>query len=117
MSVAIGWQIYDVTGNPLLLGLVGLALFLPALSADPGHRAGRGPVPTAADHGDLPAGGTSLRAGLASCVRQCRRRTRSGRSSCFSSCWERRGPLSGRQDASLAPNLVPPEALSQCHHR
>ncbi len=31
MSVAIAWQIYDVTGSPLLLGLVGLSIFLPAL--------------------------------------------------------------------------------------
>ena len=31
MSVSIAWQIYDVTGEPLLLGLVGLCLFLPAL--------------------------------------------------------------------------------------
>lgn len=31
MAVSIGWQIYDVTGNVFLLGLVGLSLFLPAL--------------------------------------------------------------------------------------
>jgi MFS family permease len=31
MSVSIAWQIYDVTGNAFLLGLVGLCLFLPAL--------------------------------------------------------------------------------------
>ncbi len=31
MSVSIAWQIYDVTGNTFLLGLVGLCLFLPAL--------------------------------------------------------------------------------------
>jgi MFS family permease len=31
MSVSIAWHIYDVTGNALLLGLVGLCLFLPAL--------------------------------------------------------------------------------------
>ncbi|MBJ7577147.1 MFS transporter [Devosia sp. MC532] len=31
MSVSIAWHIYDVTGNALLLVLVGLALFLPAL--------------------------------------------------------------------------------------
>ncbi len=31
MSVSIAWQIYDVTGNTLLLGLVGLCLFLPSL--------------------------------------------------------------------------------------
>ena len=28
-SVAIGWQIYDMTGNPLDLGLVGLVQFVP----------------------------------------------------------------------------------------
>jgi len=31
MSVSIAWQVYDVTGEPLLLGFVGLSLFLPAL--------------------------------------------------------------------------------------
>lgn len=31
MAVSIAWQIYDVTGNAFLLGLVGLSLFLPAL--------------------------------------------------------------------------------------
>ena len=31
MSVAVGWQVYDLTRNPLDLGLVGLAQFLPAL--------------------------------------------------------------------------------------
>lgn len=31
LSVALAWQIYDQTGNPLYLGLIGLAQFLPAL--------------------------------------------------------------------------------------
>lgn len=31
MSVSVGWQIYDLTRNPLFLGYVGLAQFLPAL--------------------------------------------------------------------------------------
>lgn len=31
VSVAVAWQIYDLTRNPLLLGLVGLTQFLPAL--------------------------------------------------------------------------------------
>lgn len=30
-TVAVGWQVYAITGNPLDLGLVGLAEFLPAL--------------------------------------------------------------------------------------
>ena len=30
-AVAIGWQVYDLTRNPLDLGLVGLAQFLPSL--------------------------------------------------------------------------------------
>ena len=30
-GVAVGWWIYDLTGDPLALGLVGLALFLPAM--------------------------------------------------------------------------------------
>lgn len=31
MSVAVGWQVYDLTRSPLDLGFVGLAQFLPAL--------------------------------------------------------------------------------------
>jgi len=31
MSVSVGWQIYDLTRDPFYLGLVGLAQFLPAL--------------------------------------------------------------------------------------
>ena len=30
--VAVGWQVYDISRNPLYLGLVGLAEFLPLLS-------------------------------------------------------------------------------------
>ncbi|MBL8696932.1 MAG: MFS transporter [Alphaproteobacteria bacterium] len=29
-TVAVGWQVYEITGDPLALGYVGLALFLPA---------------------------------------------------------------------------------------
>lgn len=31
VSVAVGWQLWKVTGNPLLLGLIGLVQFAPAL--------------------------------------------------------------------------------------
>lgn len=31
MSVSVGWEIYDITRDPLYLGYVGLALFLPPL--------------------------------------------------------------------------------------
>src|ERR1700744_4470782 len=31
VAVSVGWQIYDLTGQPFLLGLVGLSLFMPAL--------------------------------------------------------------------------------------
>ncbi|MCC7346163.1 MAG: MFS transporter [Variibacter sp.] len=42
-AVAVGWQIYTLTSNPLDLGLVGLAQFLPALVLFPltGHAADR----------------------------------------------------------------------------
>ena len=42
-SVAIGWQVYDITHDPTDLGLVGLALFLPQmlLSLAAGHVADR----------------------------------------------------------------------------
>lgn len=32
MSVAVGWQVYDLTGNPLYLGYVGLVQFLPSFA-------------------------------------------------------------------------------------
>src|SRR3954451_4543633 len=31
LVVAIGWQLYELTGNPFDLGLVGLAQFIPAI--------------------------------------------------------------------------------------
>ncbi len=42
-SVAVGWQIYEITKSPLDLGLVGLAQFLPGiiLFLAPGHAADR----------------------------------------------------------------------------
>ncbi|MDD2900236.1 MAG: MFS transporter [Desulfuromonadaceae bacterium] len=42
-SVAIGWQMYDLTGSPFALGLVGLVQFLPSLvlSLYVGHAADR----------------------------------------------------------------------------
>ena len=44
-QVAIGWQVYEVRGNPLDLGLVGLAEFLPLplLALPAGHIADRLP--------------------------------------------------------------------------
>lgn len=43
--VAIGWQVYDISRNPLDLGLVGLAMFLPlpVLALPAGHLADRYP--------------------------------------------------------------------------
>ena len=42
-SVAIGWQIYDVTRSTLALGMVGLAQFLPfvTFALPAGHAADR----------------------------------------------------------------------------
>lgn len=39
LSVAVGWQIYALTGNPLYLGLIGFAQFVPTLlmSLPAGH--------------------------------------------------------------------------------
>lgn len=31
MAVSVAWQVYDLTGNPLYLGLIGLTMFMPAL--------------------------------------------------------------------------------------
>src|SRR5438045_4742150 len=42
-SVAVGWQVYDITKRPLDLGLIGLAQFLPGivLFLPAGHAADR----------------------------------------------------------------------------
>src|SRR5690606_36039227 len=42
-AVAIGWQLYDITGQPVALGLVGLAQFLPfvTFALPAGHAADR----------------------------------------------------------------------------
>src|SRR5579864_5540325 len=42
-SVAVGWQVYDITKRPLDLGLVGLAQFLPGILLFPisGHASDR----------------------------------------------------------------------------
>lgn len=44
-TVAIGWQVYEISGNPLDLGLIGLAEFLPLLllALPAGHLADRIP--------------------------------------------------------------------------
>ena len=34
-SVAVGWQVYEITRRPLDLGYVGLAQFLPGQGVDP----------------------------------------------------------------------------------
>ena len=40
-TVAVGWQIYDITRDPLDLGLIGLSQFLPFVVLDPARRTGR----------------------------------------------------------------------------
>lgn len=44
-TVAVGWEVYDRTGDPLLLGLVGLVQFLPVITLvlPAGHTADRFP--------------------------------------------------------------------------
>lgn len=110
MSVAIAWQIYDITRNPVFLGLVGLAHFLPALSLVlvTGYVADRFPrrriilicmlvelaaalgllaIALSGDHHIWPIFALIVILGTARA-------------------------FIGPAGASLAPNLVPPEALS-----
>ena len=44
LGVAVGWQMYALTGNPLDLGLVGLVQFIPAAALGAGRRPGRRPL-------------------------------------------------------------------------
>lgn len=110
MSVSVGWQIYDLTRDPLFLGYVGLAQFLPALllvlvtglAADTFPRRGIMAVCLAVEV--LCAGGLFLFA-----------RTDG------QDIWQIYAVLVvlgiaraflGPAASSLAPNLVPPQALS-----
>ena len=64
-TVAVGWQVYDMTRNPLDLGLVGLSQFLPALVLVlvTGH--GRRPLSAPDDHGAVPGRQGAVRGGAA----------------------------------------------------
>ena len=42
LAVAVGWQLYDLTNNPLDLGIVGLVQFVPLVLALGLRRAGGG---------------------------------------------------------------------------
>ena len=54
-AVAIGWQIYDMTGSAFDLGMVGLVQFLPTALAGVRRRPRRRPLRAQARHADLPA--------------------------------------------------------------
>ena len=51
ISVAVGWQVYDLTRDPFDLGLVGLVQFLPSLLLVLVTGARRRPLQPAHDHG------------------------------------------------------------------
>ena len=48
--VAVGWQMYDLTGSPFDLGLIGLVQFVPAISLFRAHRPRRGSLRPALGH-------------------------------------------------------------------
>ena len=50
-TVAVGWQVYDITRDPLDLGLVGLSQFLPSLLLVLVYGRRRRPLPAAHHHG------------------------------------------------------------------
>ena len=54
VSVAVGWQIYDLTRDPFDLGLVGLIQFAAVAAAGAGHRRRRRPLRPPPDHGPRP---------------------------------------------------------------
>ena len=113
-TVAVGWQVYDLTRDPLDLGLVGLSQFLPALLlvlvtgavADRFRRRTIMAVCLAIEalcavallgfHGDRNQFGLC-------------------RSSWSSSSSARRAPSYGPAQQSLLPNIVPPPMLEQRH--
>ena len=84
--VAIGWQVYAIDGDPLDLGLVGLAMFLPLplLALPAGHLADRAPTADGARPRDRARRDRRARARSLSHERAP---TRCGRSSCSRSRW------------------------------
>ena len=61
VSVSVGWQVYDITRNPLDLGIVGLVQFLPLTRARSGDRLGRRPVQPTHDPDPVSGGGAGVR--------------------------------------------------------
>ena len=55
LGVAVGWQLYELTGSALDLGLVGPRAVRADGPADVARRAGRRPVRSPPDRGDVPA--------------------------------------------------------------
>ncbi|MCK7496932.1 MAG: hypothetical protein MZW92_43120 [Comamonadaceae bacterium] len=84
LMVAVGWQMYDLTGSAWDLGLVGLLQFAPALAAGAAGRARDRPPPPRAHRGALPgrAGG-----GGAAAVGWQRRRLGRTRACCWRCRW------------------------------
>ena len=115
MAVAIGWQVYAIRENPLDLGLIGLAEFLPLplLALPAGHIADRLPrrrVYIVLE--GLVAGGLIV-VTLAG-ARRC------GRSSCWRSPPGPRPPWAGRRPAATLVStdlLASAMALRESHSR
>ncbi|SHF26100.1 Sugar phosphate permease [Kaistia soli DSM 19436] len=109
VSVAVGWQVYDLTKNPLDLGIIGLVQFLPALALVL-------VTGSVADRYNRRVIMAICMVGEALCMAGLLAFTISGSSNVnivfavllgFGVARAFLGPASG----SLAPNLVPPEEL------
>ena len=61
--VAVGWQVYEITGKALALGLSGLALFLPGFLLALARRARRGSPRSTQDPDRVPSRRRALRVG------------------------------------------------------
>ncbi len=127
--VAVGWQMYDITGDPLDLGLIGLSQFIPfmALILPAGHAAdnyNRARIVTTcyltssivragtADHdaARFPVGVADLSghdgAGRLARVSRCRPRSRSCRTSVPTEAFRRTVALNSSTHAGRRPSSV-----------
>ena len=108
--VAIGWQVYEIHRDPLDLGIVGLAMFLPLplLALPAGHLADRYPRRTILA---LAIGARRRGRGRPAARDALRAPTRPGRSSRSRSAPGVASALGAPAGRALTPSLVPQEIL------
>ena len=108
-TVAVGWQVYDLTRDPLDLGFVGLSQFLPALLLVLVTGAVADRFDRRTHHGGLPRRRGALRRRARSLFTLTRRAQRSADLRRARRLRHRPAPSTARRSNRCCPNLVPPD--------